>query len=161
MDDHALGDEAGPAVRALYAALLDAWNDRDAGAMARLYAEDGIQVGFDGSTLRGPAEIEAHLRPIFADHPTAAFVGIVKAVVPLGAGAAMLQAVAGMVPPGAADINPATNAVQGLVARRENGGWRVCLFQNTPAAFHGRTEDSERLAREIREAFRARGAGAA
>jgi len=155
--DASLGTAEESALRALYAALLGAWNARDAGAMARLYAEDGIQVGFDGSTLRGPADIEAHLRPIFDHHPTAAFVGRVKAVVPLGPDAALLQAVAGMVPPGASDINPAANAIQCLAARRDADGWRVCLFQNTPAAFHGRPEESERLSKELRETLREEG----
>jgi uncharacterized protein (TIGR02246 family) len=56
--------EAG--VLALCEELLAAWNRRDAAGMASLYAPQGSQVGFDGSTANGPREIEAHLAPIFA-----------------------------------------------------------------------------------------------
>src|SRR5215213_2723952 len=57
----------------LYERLLTAWNDRDAAAFAALFAGDGVSIGFDGSQSTGP-EIQAHLEPIFGDHPTAAFV---------------------------------------------------------------------------------------
>src|SRR4029450_4961754 len=65
---------------ALYRKLLQAWNDRDAAAFARLFSDDGSIVGFDGSTADNKADIQAHLQPIFADHPTAAYVGKVRAV---------------------------------------------------------------------------------
>src|SRR5947208_2274032 len=64
---------------------------------------------------------------------------------------AILHAVAGMVPPGGSDINAAVNAVQTLVASKRDGAWRGELFQNTPAAFHGRPEASEALTNELRE----------
>jgi hypothetical protein len=77
-------------VRILHERLLSAWNSRDAKAMASLYAPNGGQVGFDGSTANGRDEIEALLEPIFADHPTARFVAIVREVRALGADAALL-----------------------------------------------------------------------
>jgi hypothetical protein len=64
----------------------------------------------------------------------------------------ILRAVAGMVPDGAKDINPAVNAVQTLVAAERGGMWWIEVFQNTPAAFHGKPELSEALTRELREA---------
>jgi uncharacterized protein (TIGR02246 family) len=138
------------AVEVLYSDLLDAWNRRDAAGMAALYARHGGQVGFDGSVANGPAEIEAHLVPVFRDHPTARFVGKVREVRPIGADATLLRAVAGMVPPGKTDINPQTNAIQTLVASRQTDGtWRVEMFHNTPAAFHGRPEDSQKLTEEL------------
>jgi hypothetical protein len=45
------------------------------------------------------------------------------------------------------------NAIQTLVAARRDGRWRVELFQNTPAAFHGRPEASEALTAELRGAL--------
>ena len=140
----------------LYGDLLAAWNRRDAAGMARLYAARGSQVGFDGSTANGPQEIEAHLAPIFANHPTAAFVGKVREVRALGPDAALLRAVAGMIPPGQSDIIPEANAIQTLVASRDaDGRWRVELFHNTPAAFHGRPEEREKLTQELRALVRA------
>ena len=35
----------------LYDQLIDAWNRRDAKRMANLFAEQGVQIGFDGSKL--------------------------------------------------------------------------------------------------------------
>ena len=138
-------------VEDLYRDLLDTWNRRDAKAMAALYGSKGSQVGFDGSTANGPAEIETLLKPIFADHPTARFVAKVREVRALGTGAALLRAVAGMIPPGKTEIMPERNAVQTLVASRDGQGrWRVEMFHNTPAAFHGRPEESEKLTAELR-----------
>ena len=135
----------------LYEDLLAAWNRRDAVGMARLFAAHGGQVGFDGSVANGPREIEAHVAPIFASHPTPAFVGKVREVRELGPDAALLRAVAGMVPPGGKDINPDTNAIQTLVASRDRtGAWRVEMFHNTPAAFHGRPEERDKLTQELR-----------
>jgi hypothetical protein len=63
---------------------------------------------------------------------------------------AILGAVAGRVPAGKSDLNPKLNAIQTLVAKRENGGWRILQFQNTPAQFHGRPEDAEALTNKLR-----------
>jgi uncharacterized protein (TIGR02246 family) len=146
------------ALRRLYEDLLAAWNRRDASGMARLYAARGSQVGFDGSVANGPPEIEAHLTPIFAQHPTPCFVGKVREVRALGEGAALLRAVAGMVPPGETELLPDANAIQTLVAARDpQGHWRVELFHNTPASFHGRADEREKLTQELRALARAKG----
>lgn len=137
-------------VRALYQRLLDAWNAQDANAYAMLFGQKGHVVGFDGSVVNGRAAIGEHLRLIFADHVTAAYVGIVREVRFLGGDTALLRAVVGMVPPGAEDINPAANAIQSLVATRANGHWHVELFHNTPAQFHGRPELAEELTAALR-----------
>lgn len=145
------------AVEALYQELLCRWNDRDGSAMAVLFTKQGCMVGFDGSQADGRPAIESHLNGVFAQHPTAAFVGKTRGVDPISDEVALLRAVAGMVPPGQTDLNPAVNAVQSLVALREPEGWRIALFQNTPAAFHGRPEESERLTEELRELLREKG----
>jgi uncharacterized protein (TIGR02246 family) len=134
----------------LYHALLDAWNRRDADAFANLFTLDGSLVGFDGSTVNGQKEIEGHLRPIFADHPTAAYVSKIREVRFLSSNTALLRAVVGMVPPGQHDINPATNAIQSLVAVQVDRVWRVAHYQNTPAQFHGRPDEAAGLTAELR-----------
>jgi uncharacterized protein (TIGR02246 family) len=116
-----------------------------------MFAEDGSLVGFDGSPIDGRGEIEGHLAPIFADHPTAAYVGKVREVRSLATDVALLRAVAGMVPPGASDLKPELNAVQTLVAVRRDGRWQIAMYHNTPAAFHGRPEAVEALTNELRE----------
>ncbi len=139
------------AVHALYGQLLDAWNKRSAENFAALFDENGGSIGFDGSPLEGCAEIAETIGRIFADHQTAAYVAKVRAVRFLGDDVAILRAVAGMVPPGRADINPAVNALQTLVAARHNGRWQIALFQNTPAQFHGRPQLAEALTDELRQ----------
>jgi hypothetical protein len=59
-----------------------------------------------------------------------------------------------MVPPGQHDIHPGVNAVQTIIATRNGGPWRITLFQNTPAAYHGRPELTEQLTAELRAALR-------
>jgi uncharacterized protein (TIGR02246 family) len=141
-------------VRLLYQELLKAWNEKNARKMADLIAENGNLVGFDGSQIDGRRQVESVLGKIFADHPTAAYVSIVRELRLLSPDVALLRAVAGMVPPGQSDINPAVNAVQSLIATKEQGRWRIALFHNTPAAFHGRPELSEQLTEELRQAQR-------
>lgn len=141
-------------VYSLYQEMLDCWNKRNAHDIGALFAKDGNLVGFDGSPLNGQAEIESVHRQIFADHATAAFVGKVRSVRFLTPKVAVLRAVAGMVPPGQSDLNPAVNMVQTLVAVKHDGQWRITVFQNTPAALHGRPELSEKLTEELRQVLR-------
>jgi hypothetical protein len=39
-----------------------------------------------------------------------------------------------------------------LVALKQDGEWRIVLFRNTPAQFHGRPDLVERMTQELREA---------
>jgi uncharacterized protein (TIGR02246 family) len=141
-------------IRSLYHALLDSWNRKSGSDYAALFTADGDVVGFDGSGHTGKSVIESNLRSIFAHHRTAAYVGIVRTIRFLSPDVAVLRAVAGMVPPEQQDIHPAVNAVQTIVATRDGGPWRIALFQNTPAAYHGRPELSEQLTAELRQALR-------
>jgi uncharacterized protein (TIGR02246 family) len=143
------------AARRVYFALLAAWNRQDAPAMAALFRERGSMVGFDGSAVDGRTAIEAHLAPIFAQHPTPRFVAKVREVRRMAGGQTlMLRGVAGMWPRDADDLNPELNAVQTMVLSLGDGEYRIEMFQNTPAAFHGRPVESERLSAELREAGR-------
>lgn len=141
--------------RVLYHRLLDRWNERDGRGMAELFADDGSVVGFDGSQLNGQVAIEAEMVRIFEHHQPAAFVGIVREVRRLTNDVELLRAVAGMVPPGQDDINPAVNAIQSLIAVRQGGEWKLALFQNTPAQFHGRPELFEALTEDLRRELKA------
>ena len=136
-------------IAGLYQELLQAWNDRDAAAYAALFAPDANVTGFDGSQMDGPAEIESQLSQIFAHHQTAPYVSKVREVRLLSPDVALLRAVAGMTKDG--QINAAVNAIQTLVAQKLDGQWRIALFQNTPAQFHGRPELGEALTKELSE----------
>jgi len=141
-------------IRRLYEQILIAWNQQDAAAMAAQLEEDANLVGFDGSQADSRAAIEDHLRPIFADHPTAAYVAKVREIRMLGSNVGILRADVGMIPPGSDDINPALNTIQTLVAVQNADGWRAALFQSTPAAWHGRPQDSAALTEELRDVMR-------
>jgi uncharacterized protein (TIGR02246 family) len=147
---HDAPSSADAEVSALYQQLLNAWNTRNASGYAALFTEDGNLIGFDGSQINGRAEAEAHISQIFAGHQTAMYIGKIREVRMLAPDVAMMRAVVGMVPPGQSDINPAVNAIQTLVAVREARTWRIALFQNTPAQFHGRPELVQQLTDELR-----------
>jgi uncharacterized protein (TIGR02246 family) len=151
-DDHDTDAE----IRALYGRVLDGWNRRSGEDFAAAFAEDGEVVGFDGSESKGRAEIAAEMARIFADHPTGSYVGKVRSVRMLRPEAAVLRAVAGMVPAGRSDLEPKLNVVQTLVAEARAGEWRVVLYQNTPAQLHGRPELAEGLTEELRLELQAR-----
>lgn len=142
-------------VAQLYQHLLQQWNKRSAEGMTGLFARTGTLIGFDGSQLNGQAEIYSVLNEIFSNFPTAAYVSIIKDIRPLGDSAVLLLAVAGMVAQGQSDISPEVNVIHSLTAVLEDGNWRVALFQNTPATFHGRPELAEQLSADLRHVLNA------
>jgi uncharacterized protein (TIGR02246 family) len=144
------GSSAEAEVRELYRKLLEAWDKRNARDYAMLFAPDAILVGFDGTQVFGQTDIGAHISEVFSHHQTARYISIVRGVRAIAGEVMALSAVAGMVPPDKTDINPDVNAVQTLVAARRENAWRVALFQNTPAAFHGRPADAKALTEELR-----------
>lgn len=139
----------------VYEQLLSAWNRRDADGFAALFADDGNSVGFDGSPMNGRAEIGAELRRIFADHQTTAYVAKLREVRQVAPELVLIRAVAGMVPPGLDEVNPATNAIQHLLLSRQAGHYKIEVFQNTPAAFHARPDLANQLTEELTEVVRA------
>lgn len=138
-------------VYTLYRQILDGWNQHSAEAFASPFAEDGEVIGFDGSQMIGQAEIASTLEQIFANHVTAPYVSKVKSVRLLSPQVAILRAIVGMVPPGQSSINPAVNAHQTLIAAKHDGIWRIKLFQNTPAQFHGRPELVQQMTEELQQ----------
>jgi uncharacterized protein (TIGR02246 family) len=147
--------EAEQAIRALYEQIHAGWNDRSGEAFAKPFAGDGMAIGWDGSVHSMPA-IASDIDAIFEGHETGRYVGVVKDVRLIGDDAGVLRAIAGLVPPGKSEINPATNGHQTLIAERSGGAWQVVLFQNTPAQFHGRPELVEQLTAELRQVLATR-----
>jgi len=140
-------------IRLLYKKLLESWNNRNAGDFANLFAENGNTIGFDGSQMNGRRQINDELSQIFANHKVASYVGIIREVRPLSPTTFVLRAVAGMVPPEQSEINPAVNAIQTLIGQKEQEQFLIALFQNTPAAFHGRPELSRQLTEELQQVY--------
>ncbi|MET8703560.1 SgcJ/EcaC family oxidoreductase [Kitasatospora sp. NPDC058032] len=143
------GDES--AVRSLYHRVLEGWNLRDGAAFAGPFAPDGEVIGFDGTRHAGRSVMAAELGRVFADHPTPEYVAKVRRVRALGPGVAQLDAVAGLVPDDAQDVDPALNAVQTVIAVNAGAGWRIALMQNTPARYDLRPDLARALTAELRE----------
>ena len=135
----------------LHTDLLTAWNKQDATKMASCFTDNGISIGFDGSQYNGKNEIETEIGRIFKHHQTAGYVWKVKEVRFLNSEIAILRAVVGIIPPGQTDINPAKNAIQTITAIKKNDVWKIDLFQNTPAQYHGRPEMVEEPTKELNE----------
>ena len=138
-------------VEAVYRRLLDAWNAGDGEGRASCFADDGEMLGCDGSFVGGRDDIGRAMSAIFADHDTAAYVAKVRSVRSLAEGVVVLRAIAGMVPAGGDDLNPAVNTHHTVVARTAGDEWAIALFQNTPAQFHGRPELTEAFTEELRD----------
>jgi uncharacterized protein (TIGR02246 family) len=140
-------------IKSLYRRLLHSWNEQDAEKYASCFTDSGCVIGFDGSQMNSRNEIETEIGNIFTDHQTADFVGKIQEVKFLRDDVALLRGTAGMIPPGAIDINPDANAIQSLVAPRnsDTGQWEIALFHNTPAQFHGRPELAEALTHELQK----------
>lgn len=147
-------------VRALYQQLIESWNHRNAADYAALFSPEGIAIGFDGTLMTGSSTIESSLSKIFAHHPTAAYVTLVREIRTLSPDTALLLAVAGMIPPGQRAIKAEVNAMQTMVAGRSKEEWKIILFQTTPAAFHGRPEAVQALTRELQSAYEQTGCSA-
>jgi uncharacterized protein (TIGR02246 family) len=134
----------------LHAAIFEAWNRRDAAGLAGVFLEDGLMIGFDGSTLSGRAEIERHLTEIFRQHETPPMVRKIRSARFPAPEMAVLHLVAGIVMPLVGDINPNLNLVQVMTAVKRDGGWRVAVLQSTPAALHMDPTGRAALAAELR-----------
>jgi uncharacterized protein (TIGR02246 family) len=135
----------------LYKELLKSWNEQQADNYGELFTEDASVIGFDGSQMNGSYEITESIRAIFAGHRTNNYVSKVREIRFLTPEVVLLRAVAGMHPAGSSEIKPDVNAIQSLVAIKKNGSWRIALFHNTPAQFHGRPELKEGLTKELQE----------
>jgi len=137
------------AIEKLCKELLSFWNNQSGSGMASLFNQDANVIGFDGSQMNGQIQIETELEKVFANHKTARYVWKIEEIRFLDSNTALLRAIVGMVPPGKNELNPATNAIQSVVAVKQNEAWKISLFQNTPAQFHGRPEFAEAMTKEL------------
>ena len=129
-----------PAVRALYEELMSGWNKGSADAFASAFADDGDLVGFDGTHLRGRAEIAAFHAPLFDNWLKGTrLVGQVMSVRFLAPDVALVHAVGGTIMRGQSEASRERDSVQTLVAVRRGGAWRLAAFQNTRLRPMGRT----------------------
>ena len=123
-----------------------------AAEIQKLWRAKDVLHAFAHCLGEGQAAIESEMTRIFADHPTGEYVGKIREVVQISQDVALVHAVAGVVPAGQADLNPALNSVQRMLCKISNSRWEIVLYHNTPAQFHGRPEMVEKLTAELREA---------
>ena len=138
-------------VRTIYKTLLECWNRNDAFGFSNLFTDSANVIGFDGSQMNGRQQIAAELTKIFRDHKVSTYVGIVKEVRKVNQDIYLLRSVAGMLPPGKSEIKPDVNAIQTLIIVKADGDSKIELYQNTPAAFHGRPELSKQLTEDLQK----------
>jgi uncharacterized protein (TIGR02246 family) len=149
MENRVASDDDKNKILALYHEILKQWNRR--AGMANLFEDNGDLIGFDGSRFNGKREIEKRLSYIFANHATPKYVGKMRSIRFLNPEVAVLVAVGGLVEPDRNDIHKELNAVQTLVALKQGKEeWKIAIYQNTPAAYHGRPELGEQLTEELR-----------
>jgi uncharacterized protein (TIGR02246 family) len=86
---------------------------------------------------------------VYSNHTTARYVWKIEEIRFLDSQTALLRAIVGMVPPGKKELNSTTNAIQSLVAIKRHDIWKIALFQNTPAQFHGRPELVDAMTKEL------------
>jgi uncharacterized protein (TIGR02246 family) len=128
-------DSPESAVRRLYDRLIEGWNAADADAMASVLAAEGLVVGFDGSQMSSREAARSELSRVFQDHATATYVTKERAVRALGEDAGLLHAVAGMVPPGGDAVMQDRNAIQTVIAQRdEEAGGSSCSSRLRPGS---------------------------
>jgi uncharacterized protein (TIGR02246 family) len=139
-------------IRTIYKTLLENWNENDASGFADLFTESANVIGFDGSQMNGRAQIREELAKIFHNHKVSTYVGIVKEIRKIADNLYLLRSVAGMLPPGKTEIKPDVNAIQTLIIANTPNKFKIELYQNTPAAFHGRPELSKNLTDELQRA---------
>lgn len=142
--------EAG-AVEFLYQQMISSWDKRDAAEYSQAFSDDATVVGFDGTIYHGRLQIRSELRQIFESHQTPSYVTKIKEMRLLAPGFALLNAIVGMVPPGQKELNRDLNAIQTILAQKEENKWTLVLLQNTPAQFHGRPELGDKMTEELNE----------
>ena len=119
-------------VLALHDRLLDAWGAGDAEAFAAPFREDAVFIAFDGSVLRGRAQIAAVQRELFERWLKGSRLVDERTVVRfVGPDTAIVHAIGGTILRGRRRPAPERDSIQTLVAVRDAAGWSFVAFQNT------------------------------
>ena len=139
-------------IRALYARYLAGWNQRSGVTVSSVFADDGDLIELDGTLRSGRLTIAADMRRMFSEFGMPTLVGVVRSVRSLTDRVAVLHAVAGMVPPGADQVDPALHTVHVLTAVEDAGRWKIAVLQSTPARYGGRADALAALTAELEAA---------
>ncbi|WP_165310870.1 SgcJ/EcaC family oxidoreductase [Microbacterium protaetiae] len=122
-------------VEALIEKLRDAWAAGDAAAYAALHEDDARYVAFDGTVMRGRAEIAAGHAPLFAGIMRGSRLAAVEqdvhaidddTVLVVQRAGIIMRWQSGRSTPSRKRLSTNTT-----LAHRRDGEWRVSAFQNT------------------------------
>jgi uncharacterized protein (TIGR02246 family) len=123
-------DEEG--LRGLVQKIVEGWSNADGGMIASVYASDGTLVAGDGTVTRGPGEIARYHDRQFQEFLKGTRLTVaVRSVHFLSEDVALMQTEGGILWPGQQQLAPGNSGIQSFIAVREDGTWRVRLFQNT------------------------------
>jgi uncharacterized protein (TIGR02246 family) len=120
------------ALRALYQAAMDGWNQGSAAAFAAPMGQEVDFVAFDGTYFKGREQLVAFHDPLFRTHLKGTrLVGEVTSVRFLTPDVALMHARGGTIIRGRSAPAPERDSIQTLVATRTGGQWCITAFQNT------------------------------
>jgi uncharacterized protein (TIGR02246 family) len=120
------------ALRALVHRIVEGWSNANGSAIAGVYASDGTLVAGDGTVTRGPDEIARYHDRQFEHFLKGTRLTVeVRSVHFLSDDVALMQTEGGILWPGQQQLAPGNSGIQSFIAVREDGTWRVRLFQNT------------------------------
>ena len=144
--DHTTPESVRHEIEALLARMADSWARGDGKAYGELFCEDAQYVEAPGRRVRGRAAIAQSHQRIFdsffrqtriATETPADIRQIARDVVLIESSGAVLF-------PGEDERRIAPNGLMTMVARRDEQGWRIVSFQNTPT---GRFRSARFIAR--------------
>jgi uncharacterized protein (TIGR02246 family) len=119
-------------IRALHKRMLEAWGAGDGEAFAAPFSDDAVFVAFDGSVLRGRAQIAASHQELFDRWlKDSRLVEERTEIRSVGADFAIVHTIGSTVMRGKTKPAPERDSIQTLVAVRDGGGWSFVSFQNT------------------------------
>ena len=140
------------AIRALFFQMMDGWNKGSGEAFSAPFEEDGEQVGFDGTHLKGRQHIASFHQQLFDTFVKGSrLVGKVRSLRFLTPDVAIMHTIGGTIMAGQTDVEPERNSVQVFTAKKDDrGNWRIAAFANIRAQYIGRPEQSQELTEELR-----------
>jgi uncharacterized protein (TIGR02246 family) len=119
-------------LRGLVQQIVEGWSNANGGMIASVYTADGTLVAGDGTVTRGPGEIARYHDRQFQNFLKGTRLTVaVRSVHFLSEDVALMQTEGGILWPGQQQLAPGNSGVQSFIAVREDGTWRVRLFQNT------------------------------
>lgn len=119
-------------VRDIPLQIVKGWGEGDGGAIAAVYADDGVLVAGHGVVLRGPADIASYHNEQFGAALKGSKLTVqITSVRFIEPDVVVLQTEGGILRPGQTQLAAGNRGVQSFVLVKRDGEWRIKLFQNT------------------------------